>query len=66
MGQRRIVLAARIARLVTRLNGCRVRPTAERLADELGVSVRTIKRDIAALNEAHVPMPPTVDQVEGL
>ena len=41
-----------------------VRPSAREIADHLGVCERSAKRWIAAANEAHVPMPPTVDQLE--
>jgi predicted DNA-binding transcriptional regulator YafY len=44
----------RALRLVTLLN--RGRYSLEALSDRLGVSVRTVRRDLEALEEAHLPV----------
>lgn len=56
-----LVRAFRFLQLMQRAS---VRPTGLEIADAMGVSVRTARRWIAAAAEAHVPMPPSVDQHE--
>lgn len=66
MSRNRLALSIRLAKLIHRLQREHVRPTVPQLASWLGVHERTIHRDIATLSAAHIPMPPTVDQVEAL
>jgi len=48
----------RCLRLWRELDGRRVLPSLEELAREHGVSTRTIRRDLAALEEAYYAVPP--------
>jgi len=48
----------RILRLWSLINGRRFRPAVAHLSRELGVTSRTIYRDLNALEEAHWPVPP--------
>lgn len=50
-------LIVRLARLILYLNGRRYMPDAQILAAQLGVSVRTLFRDLAALEEAGMVLP---------
>lgn len=47
----------RVLRLALRLRGCSQRPSIRVLAEELRVSERTIRRDIAALVDVDWPVP---------
>lgn len=60
---RRQAVMVRALRLVSLMQGRSVRPTATQIARALGISERSAKRWLAACNEAHLPMPPSVDQV---
>jgi predicted DNA-binding transcriptional regulator YafY len=50
--------AVRVVRLLKRIEGRRYRPTTSDLAREFGVTRRTIIRDLQAIEEAHVAVPP--------
>ena len=54
----------RAIRLVQLLEGRRVRPTIPDIARELGVSYRNAIRWINAAQEAHLPIPPTVLDID--
>lgn len=54
----------RVLRLAKRLEGVRVRPPVARLADEFRVCHRTIRRDLAALQDAGWLVPKPVEQVK--
>lgn len=49
MDHGRLRLASRLARLILRLCGAHVMPDVQVLAADLGVSQRTLYRDLAAL-----------------
>ena len=53
----------RCLRLWRELDGRRVLPPLQEMAREHGVSTRTIRRDLAALEAAHVPIPPSLREV---
>lgn len=55
---RRLVIVIRLARLIARCRQCRYLPTLPTLAAELGVSTRTVVRDLRALRTAQIPVPP--------
>ena len=50
-------LIVRLARLILYLNGRRYMPDPQVLAAQLGVSERTLYRDLAALEEAGAILP---------
>lgn len=50
-------LIVRIARLILFLNGRRHMPDVQTLAAQLGVTPRTLYRDLAALEEAGMVLP---------
>lgn len=52
----------RVLRLWTHLQGRRTRPSIYQLAPVFSVSARTIARDIALLEECHLPVPPQARQ----
>jgi predicted DNA-binding transcriptional regulator YafY len=45
-------------KLMRLLEGRRYRPSLLELASQFQVTTRTIRRDLKALEEAHVPVPP--------
>lgn len=47
----------RVLGLARRIDGMRMLPSLDLLADEFGVSTRTIRRDLYALEQAGWPMP---------
>lgn len=53
----------RVLRLWRLLDGRRYRPSATELGRELGVSYRTIHRDIKVLEEAYLAVPPALPQI---
>lgn len=47
-------------KLMRFLEGRRYRPSLDALAQRFDVCTRTIRRDLKALEEAHVPIPPVM------
>jgi predicted DNA-binding transcriptional regulator YafY len=59
----RIRTLVRTLKLWRFLEGRSSRPELDELADMFGVSSRTIRRDLAALTEVHLPVPPSRREV---
>lgn len=57
-GRGRAASTRRVLRLWQFLEGRRYQPPVSDLAAELGVHPRTVKRDIALLEELYFPVPP--------
>lgn len=57
MGRKRNQGLLRALRLMRRLQGLRYAPTLEALAVEFGVTTRTIRRDLGALEMVGHPLP---------
>lgn len=57
MDRGRLRLASRLARLILRLMGLRYMPDMQVMAAELGVSQRTLYRDLAALEAGGWQLP---------
>lgn len=54
----------RLARLMVLCQSYRYLPTLDQMAGQLKANTRTIRRDLAALEYAGVPVPPRIDQYE--